>query len=104
MVSSDQIKTWVLESLEKVKAGDSAYEEIALSPRTPVLGTSSAFASIAITAFATDLEEKIEDATGETFIFNVEEICALHKGKSNISVEELSGILEKLLTRMRQRG
>ena len=103
MVSNDQIKTWVLASLKNVQANDATYAGIAVNDQTLVLGPGSPFDSIAFTAFATDLEEKIEDATGEPFVLKVDELFSRLKGRK-MTAEAIALALPALIDSARSHG
>ncbi|MDD5218857.1 MAG: hypothetical protein PHS88_12270 [Candidatus Omnitrophica bacterium] len=99
MIAEKQIKEMILHALRNVKSADATYADVVINDKTVVLGAGSAFDSIAFTAFATELEETIEDAAGVDYAVNVDEICALHKGKPALKVSEMAKIITQLVSR-----
>jgi len=97
MISQDQVKAAILDSLKKVKEADASYGDLALNDDTQILGMSSPFDSIAFTAFATDLEEKIEDETGEEFVLKVDQLYSLNKGKTDIHVRDMAALIVRMI-------
>ncbi len=99
MISEQRVRELMLESLKSVKDSDPSYRELELNDRTIVLGNGGSFDSIAFTAFATDLEEKIEDETGKEYVLKVDEILASQEGKTAIIVGEMARVVTKLINR-----
>ncbi len=97
MVSEKRIQELILESLASVKEAESVYRNLVLSDATIVLGSGSPFDSIAFTAFATSLEEKIEDETGEEYVLKVDEIFTGQDAEKGLSVRTLASRIAKLL-------
>ena len=97
MVSEKRIQELILEALAVVKEAEPVYRNLALSDATVVLGSGSPFDSIAFTAFATNLEEKIEDETGEEYILKVDEIFSAQDAGKGLSVRQLASRVAKLL-------
>ncbi len=90
MITEARIKSLILEALKTVKESEPAYRNLALNDQTPILGKTSALDSIAFTAFATDLEEKVEDETGNPYVLRVEEITRAHGKQTPIRVADLA--------------
>jgi len=99
MLSEDRVKELMLKSLKSVKDSEDTYQNVDVNERTIVLGINSPFDSIAITAFITDLEENIEDATGSEYILKVDEILSQSKGKSNLTIADLARFVSEKVTR-----
>lgn len=101
-MDEQKIKKLILDALKNVKASDPANAGLEINDRTVVLGMGSALDSIAFTGFATELEEIIEDQTGEEYVLDVEEILNLHKGKRGLQVDEMTKIIARLLNAKRK--
>jgi len=103
MIPEDKLKALILDALKSVKDADSQYRDVPLNDETIVLGIGGPFDSIAFTAFATEFEEKLEDAIGVGFIIKVDEFFASHEGGQTIKVAEFAGIVSKLLAKTANR-
>lgn len=98
-LTQEQTQTLILQALEAVKDSDSTYQSLEFNAETVLLGRSSPFDSIAFTAFATDLEEKIEDKTGLPYVLRVDEIYRLHGKRTGIRVSEMAQYVTQLIER-----
>lgn len=97
MIAETRVKDWILASLKSVQEVEDVYKNLIFNDETVILGAGSPFDSIAFTAFATDLEEKIEDETGEELILKVDELFQPQKGDSALTVKELTKRLTRLI-------
>ncbi len=97
MLSEKRIQELILESLASVKESEPIYGDLTLNDATILLGSGSPFDSIAFTAFATGLEEKIEDETGEEYVLKVDEIFSAQDAQKGLSVRQLAPRISKLL-------
>ncbi len=103
MITEDRVKSLILESLKIIKESETAYRSLVLSDETPVLGMNSPFDSIAFTAFATDLEEKLEDETGSEYVLRVDELCRLHGKKTAIRVGDMAKLITQHMAQSRKK-
>lgn len=97
MISESRVREWILASLKTVKDAEEIYKDLNLSDETVILGAGSPFDSIAFTAFATDLEEKIEDETGREYLLKVDEIFQPQKGHASLTVKDLAKRIPRLI-------
>ena len=72
MISKSQIKGLILEALKNVKESEPVYQSLELNEETLLLGEGSLLDSIAFTHFVVGFEERMEDATGEEYVFQIE--------------------------------
>jgi hypothetical protein len=98
MLTEDRVKILILEALKTIKESEATYRNLVLNDQTTILGINSPFDSIAFTAFATDLEEKLEDETGVEYALRVDEIFRLHGKKSAIRVQEMAKLISQHMT------
>jgi len=56
------------------------------------------FDSIAFSAFAVALEEKLEDETGEEFVMDVEKIFKSNPGRDSITVSNFASSIHSLIS------
>ena len=103
MITEQRVKKLTLESLKTIKDSEPTYQDLNLDDTTIVLGVGGPFDSIAFTAFATDLEEKLEDETGKVYVLNVEEIYRAH-GKKNVAVKDLARWIAKEISQSSKRS
>ena len=90
MLSQQRVKDIILSSLNHVKNSDAAYKTLELNAKTVVLGAGGPFDSIAFTAFAVDLEEKIEKEIGREYTLDLEKMFSRQNGKADMTVEEIA--------------
>ncbi|MBI3998995.1 MAG: hypothetical protein HY351_00120 [Candidatus Omnitrophica bacterium] len=91
MISSDKIKELILQSLKNVKDSDPIYQDWVLAENTVVLGATSRMDSIAFTAFAADLEEKIEEETKREYLFDIDlRHLDMDGSEINLSVDDMA--------------
>jgi len=98
-ITEEHTQSLILKALETIKDSDPAYQSLELNGETVLLGRSSPFDSIAFTAFATDLEERIEDESGLAYVLRVDEIYRLHGKRTGIRVSELAQYVTQLIER-----
>ena len=102
MIPQIKMTAWILESLENVRQSEPVYQDVALDEGTILLGPGTPFDSIAFTAFAVGLEEKIEKEAGIEFALEVAEI--FNPGEGGLSVRELSKRLERLVAQAAEKS
>ena len=76
MITKNQIKGLILEALKNVKESESVYQSLELTDETILLGQGSWFDSIAFTHFVVGFEERMEDATGQEYVFELNQFYA----------------------------
>jgi hypothetical protein len=89
-MKKERIRKLIFHVLSAIKQSDEMYHTLELNDETIILGPTSAFDSVVFTAFAADLEEKIEQETGSAFELNVERIFENHVGEQTIQVKHLA--------------
>ncbi|MSR78325.1 MAG: hypothetical protein EXS63_08920 [Candidatus Omnitrophica bacterium] len=72
MISKVQIQGLILEALQNVKESEPVYQSLALNEGTILLGEGSSLDSIAFTHFVVGFEERMENATGEEYEFQLD--------------------------------
>ena len=87
MITKNQIKGLILEALKNVKESESVYKSLAVNDDTVLLGEGSFLDSIAFTHFVVGFEEKMEDATGQDYVF---ELDRLYDFKSSLTAAHLA--------------
>ena len=78
MIAKNEIKGLILEALQKVKESESVYQSLVLNDETILLGEGSWFDSIAFTHFVVGFEERMEDATGKEYTFEIDRFYEDH--------------------------
>ena len=89
MVSENRVKELVLEALKSVKESEPAYQALELNDETMILGAESLLDSIAFTHFVVGFEEKMEDALGESYVFELQKIYDLNKPLTVASLSQV---------------
>ena len=97
MLSEERVRSLIINSLTKATVGDPGYRDFQFEEDTVLIGTGCVLDSILFTAFATELEERIEDENGREFVLNLEEIFSLNKGKNRLDVQTLAKSVTALL-------
>ena len=87
MISQNQIKGLILDALKNVKESESVYKSLEINDGTLLLGEGSALDSIAFTHFVVGLEERMEDTTGQAYVF---ELDKLYDFKSPLTAAQLA--------------
>lgn len=89
LLSEKKIQTLMLDALQSVKESDVVYKGWVLNEKTVVLGLQSSMDSIALTAFVTSLEEKIEETLKHPYTLDFEKLYGNDDpGQVNLSVAE----------------
>ena len=101
MISKQRVQELIYESLQQIKDSDPSYHDVLLNDDTIVLGIGGPFDSVAFTALVTDLEEKIEDETGNECFLNVDDIVTFQKGTEMITVGGLMRFLNSFVNQDR---
>ena len=87
MISKNQIQGLILEALKNVKESESVYRSLELNDDTILLGEGSMLDSIAFTHFVVGFEERMEDAMGQEYVF---EINKFYEDQLPLSVARLA--------------
>jgi hypothetical protein len=104
MISDSDVQQWILAALQNVKESEAVYKDLELNGNTIVLGLGSPFDSIAFTAFATDLEERVEEEAGIDFLVKVDEILSLQKDEPTVTVEQMARHIAGLINQAVRKG
>ncbi len=99
MITEQQVKSLILESISKVKNSKMVHENFDVNDNTALIGMKAVWDSIAFVGFTTDLEERIEDAIGKEVVLNLHEIHELNEDKSVLKVGNLTKIVVQIINK-----
>ena len=90
MISRHRIEELILQALSAVNQTEPVYKNVTLNGATIVLGRDSPLDSVTVSAFATALEEQLEDETGEEYILNIDDVYNPEEDPKGLPVGELA--------------
>lgn len=99
MINEDKIKAIIIECLNHVKSTEMVEDDFEVNENTILIGMGGNLDSVAFVAFATEVEEQIEDAIGREFILKLQEIHDLNEGKEALVVHDMARLLFALINK-----
>lgn len=99
MIDEQQVRGIIYTSLKNVIDAKMVPKEFPINDDTRLIGVGGDLDSIAFVVFATDVEEKIEDAIGKEFIIKLQEIHDLNEGKDALIVKDMVRLVTQIINR-----
>ena len=97
MITEENVKDWIHESLSLIKESDPTLESVELTDVTTILGPDSPVDSIGFSMLAADLEDKIAGETGQECPLDADRLYRLHATNAPISVRDMASLVARLV-------
>ena len=99
MITEQKIRGIIFESLNKIIDLKMVPKSFDVNDNTILIGMGGNLDSIAFVAFATDVEEKIEEEINREFALKLQEIHDLNEGKNALVVHDMVRLLAKIINK-----
>jgi acyl carrier protein len=99
MITEQKVRKIICESLQKILDSKMVPKEFPIDDDTPLIGRGGNLDSISFVAFATDVEERIEDEIGREFILKLQEIHDLNEDKNALIVGDMARLVTQIINR-----
>ena len=99
MITEQEIKKIIFESLNAIIDSKMVPKSFEVNDDTVLIGMGGNLDSISFVAFATDVEEKIEEEIDKEFILKLQEIHDLNEGKNALVVRDMARLLTKIINK-----
>ncbi|GAC1658491.1 MAG: hypothetical protein NVS4B13_01560 [Candidatus Elarobacter sp.] len=96
MLEKDAIISLLRESIESLRRSGIIEVDIDVQPETVLLGTGSSLDSMGFVTFVTDVEERLNAATGKDLYIVLTELEEMYPGASELSASMFADYLVKL--------
>ena len=99
VITEDKVKKIIYDSLQRVFDSRIVPKRFPINEDTALIGMGGNLDSVAFVAFATDVEEHIEDEIGREFILKLQEIHDLNESKNALIVGDMARLVTKIINR-----
>ena len=97
IITEQQVREIIFDSLQIIKDQHIVPKDFEVNENTVLIGMGGNLDSVSFVAFATDVEEKIEDKIGKEFIMRLQEIHDLNEGKDALVVKDMARLVTQLV-------
>jgi len=102
VIAEQKIRRIIFKSLKRIVDSKIVPRDFDINDDTVLIGMGGNLDSISFVAFATDVEEQIEEVIDREFILKLQEIHDLNEGKNALIVKDMVSLLAKIVNQQKK--